>query len=461
MIQGKECKLPSSFRDPSGFVFCQDGQVYRQINKVYADEYQHLMQSGLYYALVAEDLLIPHTEVDTLSEDMAIVHRIIKPEQILFISYPYEWCFTQLKHAALHTLKVQNIALRFGMSLKDSSAYNIQFRNGRPVFIDTLSFERYHAGQPWIAYRQFCRHFLAPLALMCHKDLRMNQLFKTHVDGIPLDIASSLLPVGSYFSYSLLLHIHMHAKGERIFIHDTDNKKTDKRKKMVSMEALIDSVYSAIVGLNVKSEDTEWSGYYSNTNYSDVAMQYKKQLVVELLERAKPTVLCDIGANSGLFSRLASDRNIYTIATDNDPMAVEQNYMYSVNQGEKKILPLIIDITNPSSGIGWLNQERTSFLERLNVDTVMALALIHHLVISNNLQLGQIAQMFSSVCKSLIIEFVPKSDSQTQRLLISRKDIFGDYTQEAFEDEFSQYFIIEQSSRIKESDRTLYLMRKK
>lgn len=175
--------IPSSFRDPSGFLFYRDGLIYRQVNKFYKENYDHLVNSGLYEALVDAKLLIPHEEVGIESIEPESAYKVIRPELIPFISYPYEWCFSQLKDAALTTLTIQKKSLDFGMSLKDCSAYNIQFRNGRAVFIDTLSFEKYHEDKPWVAYRQFCQHFLAPLALMSYKDIRLNQLFRIYIDG--------------------------------------------------------------------------------------------------------------------------------------------------------------------------------------------------------------------------------------------------------------------------------------
>ena len=146
----------SSFRDNSGFVFSEQGEIFRAITYSYKDDYERLIQSGLYDYLIKENLLISHTEVVLGDKFEPNIYKIIKPKKIDFISYPYEWCFSQLKDAALTTLRIQKAALKYGMILKDCSAYNIQFKGCRPVFIDSLSFEIYKEGDPWIAYRQFC-----------------------------------------------------------------------------------------------------------------------------------------------------------------------------------------------------------------------------------------------------------------------------------------------------------------
>ena len=176
--------LPSSFRDPSGFLFHHDDILYRQVNSSYKEEFDHLIDSGLYDKLVEQNLLISHHEVENsiISSDTNI-YKIIQPKKLNFISYPYEWCFSEFKQAALTTLEIQKISLEYGMTLKDASAYNIQFINGKAIFIDTLSFEKYTEGQIWTPYKQFCQHFLAPLALMSHTDIRLNQLLRVYVDG--------------------------------------------------------------------------------------------------------------------------------------------------------------------------------------------------------------------------------------------------------------------------------------
>jgi hypothetical protein len=452
-------KLQSSFRDPNGFLFYQDGIIYRQVNKIYKENYEYLISSGLYDSLVDADLLIPHKEVNIGYADPDKVYKIIKPEEIFYISYPYEWCFSLLKNAALTMLEIQKKAIDFGMSLKDSSAYNIQYRKGKPILIDTLSFEKYREGAPWVAYRQFCQHFLAPLALMNFRDIRLNQLFRIYIDGIPLDLASSLLRFRTYFKFSLLSHIHLHAKSQKHFADKTING-SKKKISRISFLAIINNLESTVRKLKWQAKGTEWADYYKDTNYSSEAFQHKKQIVSNFLNNINPKSVWDLGANDGMFSRIASEKGIQTISFDIDPVAVEKNYLECVKNSETNILPLLLDLTNPSPGIGWNNQERTSLLERGPADTVFALALIHHLAISNNLPFNKIADFFKNICKSLIIEFIPKSDSQVQRLLSTREDIFPNYTQQMFESELGKYFEIKNCVKIRNSDRILYQMKK-
>ena len=450
--------LSSSFRDPSGFLFLEKGILYRQINPAYKNDYEHLMHSGLYTALTGDRLLIPHQESDVSCPDAPDAFKTIQPEPVPFISYPYEWSFSQLKHAALTTLEIQKKALAFDMVLKDSSAYNIQFMKGKPLLIDTLSFKKYTEGEPWIAYRQFCQHFLAPLALMSHKDIRLNQLLKIYMDGIPLDLASALLPFKTRFHFTLLSHIHMHAKSQQYYNTRSVEKKPGKISRL-QMRGLIDNLESAIQGLKWQPENTEWADYYNETNYSSDAFLLKKKRVEEFLDKVRPKTVWDLGGNVGLFSRIASERGINTLSFDIDPAAVEINYLKCTENCEENLLPLVLDLTNPSPGIGWANRERDSVTERGPADMAFALALIHHLAISNNVPFSAIARYFSRLCDTLVIEFVPKHDSQVSKLFSVREDIFTDYHEEAFRQAFNTCFSIEKSVPIEGTERSLYLMK--
>lgn len=455
---------PSSFRDRSGFVFFRGFEVYRQINNEYADIYEELIGSGLYDELVRKHCLIEHEEVSLDHAFSDGVYKVIKPRYIPFISYPYEWCFSQYKAAALLTLEIQRTALEYGMSLKDASAYNIQFIGCKPVLIDTLSFEKYTEGTPWVAYRQFCQHFLATLALICYRDIRLGQLMRVFIDGLPLDLVSGLLPFRTKTKFSLVSHIHLHAKAQKRFSDKGFNRKKG-RVSRIGFIGIIDSLKSAVQGLNWDPESAVWSDYYGTTNYTERGFIHKREIVSIFLdeilgEQEGGKTLWDFGSNVGEFSRIASSKGFQTISLDADPHVVEQNYLKAVREGEKNLLPLLCDFTNPSPDIGWENKERSSLLRRGPADVVLALAVIHHLAISNNVPLSNLAKFFSSICNSLIIEFIPKSDSMVQKLLSTRENIFRDYNQECFEHEFKNYFSFHRALPVKDSERSIYSMRK-
>lgn len=452
----------SSFRDPSGFLFYHKDHLYRQINKKYKKDYDHLIGSGLYKELVGCKYLLPHRETDkkSISKDG---YKVLEPEYIQFISYPYEWCFSQLKDAALLTLNIQKKALRFGMTLKDASAYNVQFFYGRPIFIDLLSFEKYREGTPWVAYRQFCQHFVSPLALMSCVDVRLGQLMRIYIDGVPLDLTSSLLSLKNILRPQLFFHVYLHARSQKYF----ENKiiKIKNKKREFSKQAfygLVGSLSALIKSLKWKPKNSEWRDYYIDDSHHLRYFKIKRKIVNKLLSKINTKSVWDLGANTGSFSRLASKRGIPTVAFDNDYSAVEIDYLNLKKKKEKLLLPLFLDLTNPSPSLGWENRERGSFFLRGPSETVMALAVIHHLAISNNVPLNKLAIFFKKICSSwLIIEFVPKEDAKLKKLLEARDDIFHNYTQKTFEKEFSKYFIIEEVIKIENSKRSVYLMKRK
>lgn len=451
-----------SFRDPSGFVFTSNGTYYRQINQVFAGEYDACVSSGLYEDLMAGGLLVPHRDVGAGFAAAPNARTVIEPERVPFISYPYEWSFGQLRDAALLTLEVQDRAFTHGFILRDASAYNVQFRDGRPLFIDTLSFERHQEGGPWKAYKQFCEHFLVPLALMSMRDVRLGRLQRHYLDGIPLDLGSSLLPARTWLHVSTLLHVHLHARAMRRYESASVAKATGTRRMSNrALTGLIASLRAAVSGLEWQPAGTEWANYTSAHNYSNDAIEAKRSLVREYVSVAAPRTVWDLGGNTGTFSRVAREVAPSVVCFDIDPAAVELNYREVRKRGETGLLPLQLDLMNPSPSLGWANEERSSIESRGPVDLVMALALVHHLAIANNVPLARVAESFARLGRALIVEFVPKSDSQVERLLTNRADIFPDYTIEGFERAFEQHWTVERTQRVGDSQRTLYLMRRR
>jgi hypothetical protein len=448
---------PSSFRDPSGFVFLQDGAPYRQINACYRREYDRLVDSGLYEELVGAGLLIPHTVVDLPAPEGGLV---IRPERVAMISYPFEWCFGALKDAALVTLEIQKRAISKGMSLKDASAYNIQFQKGKPVFIDTLSFEAYEEGRPWVAYGQFCRHFLAPLLLMSYVDVRLGLAARNYVDGIPLDLASRMLPGRTRWNPSVMMHVHVHGKAQA---GGVDSSKRQARVSRTGLLGILDNLEGTVRKLSWEPKGTEWADYYEDTNYGKDGLAAKEKLVDAFLDGAgpKPASVWDVGANDGRFSAIAASRGIATVAWDLDPAAVEKCYRRAKASEGLDLTALIQDLANPSPGLGWAHRERQSMVDRGPADVVLALAVIHHLAIGNNVPLPEIASFFAAIGSTLIVEFVPKSDSQVRRMLANRQDVFPAYTQEGFEEAFSVPFEVARREVVGGTERCLYLMKRK
>jgi len=453
--------LESSFRDPSGFLFTQGGTLYRQINKGYSEHYELLMSSGLYEELVEAVQLIPHASSDRAPLAPVDAYLCIQPEPLSFVSYPYEWCFSQLKDAALLTLDIQRRALEKGMVLKDASAYNVQFHRGKPIFIDTLSFEKWTEGSPWAAYGQFCRHFLAPLA-MATSPGTLPSVLRTHLDGIPLDAARRALPWRSRFSAGLQLHLFMHARS--VTRHAKPSKALVKKSRGVafsrrSLTNLNDSLVRTVSAMRAPSEPTYWADYYSRTNYTPKAESHKAALLAQWLEKIGPKSVWDFGANTGRYSKIAAEHAEHVLAFDNDMGSVEGHYLSTRALPHGCITPLFQDLTNPSPALGWGHQERDSLRDRGPCDALLALALVHHLALGNNVPLQRIFSFFASLTTHLIVEFIPKGDEQVDVLLATREDVFANYDEAGFEAGFSAHFKQEERAPLADSKRTLYWLR--
>jgi hypothetical protein len=449
-----------SFRDPAGFVCEVGGELCRQVNLVYRDHYDRLMSSGLYDELVGRGLLVPHEELADPAPDPQLAYKLLRPERIDFVSYPYEWSFSQLRDAALLALEVERRALARGMTLKDCSAYNVQFYRGRPVLIDTLSFEVVRAGEPWAGYRQFCEHFLAPLALMSLCDCRLGQLCRTNIDGIPVDLVSRLLPRRSRLRFGLGIHIHLHSWMQGSHAH-RGSKASSGGIRTGALLALVDSLESTVRRLRWKPKGNGWASYYDQHSYAPAEFEHKTRLIAEFLERTDSKRVWDLGANTGYFSLLACERGLRAVSFDSEPACIERLYLEAKRRGETKLLPLVLDLFNPSPASGWLNQERSSIFDRGKPDLVLALALVHHLALVGNQPLENLADFFTRLGPWLVIEFVPESDPQAQSLIAGRRGIHHPYNRECFEEAFQRRFATIVSESVSQSGRTLYLMRRR
>lgn len=452
-----------SFRDPAGFVYTRDGILYRQVNRIFAEEFDACVTAGLHDALAAKGLLVSHRTVGLELAATPDAHRVIEPARIEFVSYPYEWAFGELKDAALLTLDVLEHALDRGFVLRDASAYNVQFRDARPIFIDTLSFAPYRDGEPWPAYKQFAEHFLVPLALMRSTDVRCGRLQREYLDGIPLDLGSRLLPWRTWLHLGPLLHVHLHARAMKRYENaSVEAVARHRRLSKRAMFGLLGSLRNAVERFSWRPAmrtTSAWVDYSCAHTYSDRALAAKRRLVRSYLASLIPRSVWDVGANTGTFSRVAREVAPSIVCFDSDLATVELFYRQVRDNGETGILPLHLDLMNPSPAVGWAHEERLSLEARGPADAVLCLALIHHLAISNNVPLVRIAEALARFGRGLVIEFVPKSDSQVEHLLRNRVDIFPDYTQAGFERAFGQHYAIAERERIPDSERWLYLMR--
>jgi len=445
---------PSSFRDPAGFVV-NAGGVYKRIVTQYGrEDYSLLMESGLYGELVNAGLLIPHVEEDEYGSESPGLFKLLRPEQLEFISYPYEWSFSQLKDAALLTLDVQKRALRRGLSLKDASAFNVQFRGMRPVFLDTLSFERDRGG-PWVAYEQFCRHFLAPLLLGSELPFA-TQYLRVDLSGFPLEWASRALNWRSYLKFGPLVHIHLHARANRRFT-DGGEPESKLSQPANTKAAIAESLTRAVERLKVPKPVGPACGPPWMEDYDQGISRFRSHFLRSVLRGIRPCLVYDLGGAASAFGRLAASEGCRCILCDPDPIAVDRAYREGVKSGNGLAFPLVMDLRNPSPALGFGLVERQSFFERPNAGLVLALGMLHHLRLSESIPFAQLAETFARFGSRLLIEFASLEDEAVRRVVARRPFIPDDYSLQGCISAFSRHFKLLVESRIPETERWLLL----
>jgi len=451
---------PASYRDPSGFIFKKDGLYLRQINPSYFEAYQAIKKAGIYEALWRKGWLIPHKEIKSSATEV-----ILEPEQINFITYPYEWSFTAYKHAAQLTLRIQLFLLEKGFSLKDGSAFNITFKNGKAIFIDTLSIEPYREHEPWKALQQFNENFFAPLTLAKYYGSFYLKSLQHRINGFPLKEASRLLPLSSKLNATTYSHIHFLGKKEN---KETGTLVKDTKHKGLSKSAQIKMLKSLELHINDMSlkENTEWSTYYQQTNYEDAAFNLKKDRIASWTQEVSAKKVVDLGGNNGTFGIESLKHAQQVIVSDIDQSAIDHCYNQSIKNKEIRLIPVVTDLLQPAAGIGFNNEERSSFINRIKAyhpDLSMALALIHHITLSGNVPFEMSAAFFSSLSKYLIIEFPDREDSWVQFILDSKRDarhLFNDYNLAHFEKVYGDHFSILKREKLPQTQRTLFLMKR-
>ncbi|MBA4197934.1 MAG: hypothetical protein C0459_10305 [Chitinophaga sp.] len=452
-----------SYKDPDAFVIKYNDIYYRILKNRYASTYNCLMKSGLYDELVEQNLIVEHQEVDSTFSDFGEdVYKVLLPEQILFINYPYEWSFTQRKDCIISFLKINIIALKYGMILKDASSFNHVFVGTNCKLIDTSSFVIYNEGNSWLAYKQFCEEMLAPFLLMKYKGHEWSKLHRALFTGMPLKFVSNQLPYKSYFNFLAFWHIHLHS----LFLNKKITNEKELKENKIS-KSKIEQGFRLLLQKIIKISDNNrgssfWLSYYDEKIESKDYLLLKERSIKQWLSNIQPKKVIDLGANKGRFSAIASNYSEDVISVEMDEYCVNSFYQFCKQNSLKKITHVVIDIVHPSPGLGWENKEKIPMLDRLKANTVLALALIHHLRISNNIPLQLIADLLNRLTeKYLIIEFIPKSDIKIKQMLLIKEDIYEDYTEDNFKKIFSEQFNFLEETVLLPLERKLFLCQKK
>ena len=419
---------PASFRDPLGHIAYKNGRVIRRLSADGSELWREFRQSGLYDLLLEKGDIVATTELNENGLTDSSYPLALEHERIGFISYACEWPFEMLKDAALFTLDVLLESMRHGFVLRDASSRNVQFQNGRPVFIDVLSFGRLEEGRPWIGYAQYCRQFLFPLMLASHKGVNYAPWLKGSIDGISLDDMAGVFGWHDFYKAGVLFQVLLqHRLNRRSGGPQTGGIKKER------LELVIKQLRNATASLMSPFKETAWTRYGDAGSYADAEKEIKTEFVKRICLERHRSCVWDIGANTGEYAQIAAKNAGIVIAMDSDPGVMDSLYRGVKGRGFKNIMPIMCDVADPSSGYGWRNRETKTLPERVKPELVLALALVHHLCISRNIGLRSFVDWLTGLGDEGVVEFVTKDDAMVQKLLANREDIFRDYSRQNFE----------------------------
>ena len=456
---------PGSFRDPDSRVFYAGDAVYRALSTEGLDDYRALQEAGLLEdpRIVATDLVHDAPELGArLVKETA---GVLRHERIPFVSYPYEWTFSMLKDAALLQLDLLLAALERDLVLKDSTPYNVQFRGVRALFVDVGSFERLRPGEPWAGYRQFCMLYLYPLLLQALKGVRFQPWLRGSLEGITATEMRGLMSARDRFRRGLPTHVFLHARLERRYADRGGEVREDLRRagfRKALIVANVRKLRALVQRLHWDPPAGVWTAYGARNSYSDADVARKEDFVRDAARACSPRLVWDIGANNGRYSRIAAEQARTVLAIDADQGPLELLYRELRDEGDERILPLTIDLADPSPGLGWRGLERGALAVRGRPDLVLALALVHHLTISANVPVREVVHWLAGLGSALVVEFPTREDPMVKKLLAPKREgLHPDYELGHFERCLAEAFTVDRSERLGSGTRVLFLARPK
>jgi hypothetical protein len=461
---------PGSFRDRDSRVVVAPDAVYRALSGTGADDWRALADSPLLERLRADRTLIGTEEVEPAALGGAAevlpegTEAVLRHERVPFVSYPYEWTFGMLREAALLQLDLLLACLDEGLTLKDATPYNVQFRGSAPMFIDVGSFERLREGEPWAGYRQFCMLFLYPLLVQAYKDIPFQPWLRGAIDGITPTEAARFFTRRDRFRRGVLTHVALHARLERRYEdREGGEVKEELRRANFRVELIkanVQRLRKLVSKLSWKAGDTAWTNYRKECTYSDADAERKAEFVRDAAAAAEPDLCWDMGCNDGAYSRIAAEHSDYVVAFDYDQATVDALYRALRAEDERRILPLVANLADPSPGLGWRGLERRPLEDRGRPDLVLALALIHHVSITANVPIAEFLDWLRELDATLVIEFPKREDPMVRKLLSGKREgSNADYELPTFERQLGERFEVERSEPLPSGARILYLAR--
>jgi hypothetical protein len=449
--------LENSFKDPSGQIIqSTDFYITRMVAENYKEDFLIFYHSELYKQLIEKEFLQPILSVEDKTEGTVFHAKRICP-----VTYPYEWTFHQLKDAALLTLKIQKLALLNSYSLKDATPFNIVFRGHHPVFVDYFSFEPYKENSSWVAFEQFMKMFYLPLAIRQFTNINLNKDLITHIDGFELRDYAKLLPLKAYFNFYHLINLMIPYR----WMNQNKRKQNQVKQNfpLFKQIKLIEFLFDAIKDMKPYKQLTTWNDYYSNTILENNYLNLKSEIITQWIQEkdySNDTAI-DFGTNNGYFAYMLHEKFKQVLATDIDFDSMDELYLKNKQEKVTSIVAFHTELHNPTPAIGWNLLERSSFVERFKAKLGTALAITHHLRITNNVPFELQAKFFASMVEELIIEYVDKKDPKVQILLSQKDDVYPTYSLEEFENAFEKYFIINKKTQIDGFERVLFKMERR
>ncbi len=454
---------PGSFRDRTARVFYYDGKILRGLNETALKEWQALSATHFYQRFSTAGAIVPTEQRSLSSIPFSASDQqwagVLEHEKLPFVSYPYEWSFEMLRDAALLQLDLVLAGLDEGIGLKDASAYNIQWKGASPVFVDVASFYKRTEGEPWVGYRQFCQMFLYPLLLQAYRDVPFQPWMRGNIDGMDAGVCLNLLSARDYLRGGVLAHVYLQAKAQKAYNSTTRDVRADLSKAGFDkriIKANAERLRALVAGLQWKPQQSTWSDYLKCGHYEASDAAQKREFVRGVASSRQWNLAWDIGCNVGVFSRIVAERAKSVVAMDADYLAIDKLYQALKSEKVPNILPLIVNVTDPSPNLGWRNMERKRINERGNPDLVLALALIHHVVIGGNIPMAEFVQWLRDLGGDLVIEFVTRQDPMVVTLLRNKEDHYADYDEQVFERELAARFTIAKREPLGSGTRVMY-----
>ncbi|HSC90110.1 MAG TPA: hypothetical protein VLB86_00500 [Gaiellaceae bacterium] len=455
---------PGSFRDPDSRVVVLDGRVLRLLADEGLAGWRALSARPLFAELVAEGKLVGTREASDVPAAVAAgAAAVLEHDVVPFVSYPYEWTFGMLQDAALLQLELVRRSVESGLILKDSTPYNVQFRGAAPVFVDVGSFEQLRDGEPWAGYRQFCMLFLYPLLLQAWRGVPFQPWLRGRIDGITPAECRRLLGTRDLVRRGALTHVVLHSRLERSYESSGRDVKGELKSAGFRKELILANVKRLerlVAGLRWEPDGSAWSDYRLTTTYSEEDAERKARFVAEAVDAERPRLVWDLGCNEGRHARIAAETAETVVAMDADALVVDRLYEQLKAEEERRILPLTVNVVDPSPGLGWRGAERRPLADRGRPDLAICLALLHHVSIGGNVPVAEFLDWLRSLDSTVVVEFPGPDDPMVQRLLArKRPHDHPDYRKEWFEQSLAERFDVVRSETLSSGTRELYLAR--